>query len=64
MKKFIWGGLFAFVFMAGVLTSFLPTAAETCCKKTCDHGEGQGKAWRENHKNAAACCKKSSCEKA
>ena len=63
MKKLIWGGLFAFVFVAGILTSFMPTAAESCCKKTCDRGLGKGSDWQKTYPNAETCCKKEACEK-
>jgi hypothetical protein len=55
LKKLIWGGLFALVFIAGVLTSFTPSAAESCCKKMCGHKD-------KTQKDAETCCKQS-CEK-
>jgi hypothetical protein len=53
-RKFMWGCLFALVFAAGFLTSFAPSAEETCCKKTCQQGSGA-------YKGPEMCCKEGSC---
>ena len=63
MKKLIWGSLFALVFLAGMLTTFTPTAAETCCGKMCAHGNAQQKSWQLRHQNEEVCCRKESCLK-
>lgn len=50
----MWGSLLALVFTAGFLTSFAPSAAETCCEKTCKHGSGA-------QVDPETCCKKERC---